>query len=645
MDPARAREDHPRPQLIRDRWVDLCGPWRFAHDDADVGLEEGWPERPEALDRTIEVPFPPESPASGVGDTGYHPVVWYARTFAAPQAAGERLLLHLGAVDYRASVWVNGRLVVTHEGGHTPFSADVTAALRPDGEQLVVVRAEDRPTDMAQPRGKQDWRPRPHSIWYERTTGIWQPVWLEPVPATRIESLRWTPDLARADVALRIGLRDSASATGQPGDVPLTARVRLTLRGEVVATAAFEVGAPRASIRLPVDAARIEHDRRALLWAPAHPNLLDATVTLPPAEGGGAHGHGAPDARRGRRRRGPQLRRPAPGDDIQRPAAAERPGDGAPDGPGSELLAAVAPRRAVRRGAAPRGGAGQGARLQRGPDPPEGRGPALPVLVRPAGGAGLGRDAQRPGLRHRHRRPADPRVARGARARRELAVHRGLGSVQRELGCAEPDGRRRAAARGARAVRADEGDRPRPAGRRQRRLGARGQRHPRRPRLQPGGRRPARAVRQPGRRHPDAAGDRAVLPLTGPARARAGHGTVDDHGVRGSDLRPGVGRLLERVRRRGRRGSARRALRRPGRRLARKPRGGGVLLHPAHRHGAGAQRAAVRGPTPEGRPGPVRRGEPTGLGRRAGRRDRRGADLARRAPAGAAGRGLTRVSA
>ena len=280
MDPARAREDHPRPQLIRDRWVDLCGPWRFAHDDADVGLDEGWPERPEALDRTIEVPFPPESPASGISDTGYHPVVWYARTFLAPQAAGERLLLHLGAVDYRASVWVNGRLVVTHEGGHTPFSADVTAALRPDGEQLVVVRAEDRPTDMAQPRGKQDWRPRPHSIWYERTTGIWQPVWLEPVPATRIESLRWTPDLARADVALRIGLRDSASATGRPGDAPLTARVRLTLRGEVVASAAFEVGAQRATVRLPLDRARIEHDRRALLWAPAHPNLLDATVTL-----------------------------------------------------------------------------------------------------------------------------------------------------------------------------------------------------------------------------------------------------------------------------------------------------------------------------------------------------------------------------
>src|SRR5215211_677657 len=248
MDPAPVRDAHPRPQLARSRWIDLNGKWRFGYDDQDVGVDEGWPERPEALGRTIEVPFPPESPASGVGDTGYHPVVWYARTFPAPQEPGERLLLHFGAVDYRAAVWVNGRQVATHEGGHTPFSADITPALRPDGEQLVVVRAEDDATDMTQPRGKQDWRPRPHSVWYERTTGIWQPVWLEPVPATRIESLRWTPDLARADVALRIGLRDSAPATGQPGDVPLTARVSLTLRGEVVAAAAFEVGAPRATV-------------------------------------------------------------------------------------------------------------------------------------------------------------------------------------------------------------------------------------------------------------------------------------------------------------------------------------------------------------------------------------------------------------
>ena len=85
-------------------------------------------------------------------------------------------------MDYRAHVWVNGQLVATHEGGQTPFSADITAALVTNREeQVLVVRAEDQPRDLAQPRGKQDWRNKPHIIWYNRTSGIWQPVWLEPV--------------------------------------------------------------------------------------------------------------------------------------------------------------------------------------------------------------------------------------------------------------------------------------------------------------------------------------------------------------------------------------------------------------------------------------------------------------------------------
>src|ERR671912_2389800 len=101
---------HPRPQFARERWVDLSGSWGFAYDDGDVGRDEGWPERADVFDREVRVPYPPESPASGIGDPGFHPVVWYRRTFAAPQRrAGERLLLHFGAVDYRASGWVNGR--------------------------------------------------------------------------------------------------------------------------------------------------------------------------------------------------------------------------------------------------------------------------------------------------------------------------------------------------------------------------------------------------------------------------------------------------------------------------------------------------------------------------------------------------------
>jgi beta-galactosidase/beta-glucuronidase len=272
MDKVALRDEHPRPQLVRDRWTDLCGAWRFGYDDDDIGLDAGWAQDPSALDRTIEVPFPPESPASGIADTGYHPVVWYSRTFTAPQQPGERLLLHFGAVDYRATVWVNGIQVATHEGGHTPFSADITRALGPSGDQVVTVRAEDLPTDMTQPRGKQDWRPRPHIIWYERTTGIWQPVWLEPVPASRIESVRWTPNLGRSEVSVRVRVRGD-----HPGQ---RVRVRLTLRDEVVADLTVAVTGPRTTVAVPLDQARISLDPRGFLWSPKNPNLLDATLTL-----------------------------------------------------------------------------------------------------------------------------------------------------------------------------------------------------------------------------------------------------------------------------------------------------------------------------------------------------------------------------
>src|SRR5205085_6739525 len=128
--PEKKNTIHPRPQLTRTHWIDLGGAWGFAYDDDGRGLDEPWQACADVYTRTIEVPFPPESPASGIGETGFHPIVWYRRTFQVPTVAtGKRLLLHCGAVDYRAHVWVNGQLVATHEGGQTPFSADITTAL------------------------------------------------------------------------------------------------------------------------------------------------------------------------------------------------------------------------------------------------------------------------------------------------------------------------------------------------------------------------------------------------------------------------------------------------------------------------------------------------------------------------------------
>jgi beta-galactosidase/beta-glucuronidase len=267
-------ENHPRPQLTRQRWIDLGGEWQFAYDDENVGLSEGWVNKPEAFTRTIIVPFPPESTASGIGDPTPHDVVWYRRTFRveSPDREG-RLLLHFGAVDYHAHVWVNGQLVAEHEGGHTPFSADITSALHGDEEQVVVVRAVDRLEDLTQPRGKQYWEPNPRRIWYNRTTGIWQPVWLEPVAQTYIKEVRWTPDLERGLLGLQVKLNRQIKE-------PLQLRVQLFLNGDTLADDTYSI--ERSDLRrdIALEASGLTMSRDRLLWSPGRPNLIDAVLTL-----------------------------------------------------------------------------------------------------------------------------------------------------------------------------------------------------------------------------------------------------------------------------------------------------------------------------------------------------------------------------
>ena len=273
---------HPTPQLRRRDWLDLTGSWGFAHDDDDAGLAQGWQDRPECFGRTIRVPYPPESALSGVHDPRPHPVVWYRRTFRPDDVAGwrpgGRLLLHFGAVDYDARVWLNGVLVGRHEGGHSSFACDVTEALRDGGEQAIVVRAEDSPTDLDQPRGKQFWEPEPSRIWYHRTTGIWQPVWAEAVAPTHIEDLRWTTDVGRGTVGLGIVLNRT------PG-VPVRARVRLALRGEPLIDDVYRLGARETQREIGLGSFFINLARNELLWSPRRPNLLDAEITLEDDDG------------------------------------------------------------------------------------------------------------------------------------------------------------------------------------------------------------------------------------------------------------------------------------------------------------------------------------------------------------------------
>lgn len=274
---------YPRPMMCRDRWVSLDGTWDFAHDDTDVGLtarwfSEGFSGGSDPFDQRIEVPYPPESPASGIGAPGRHPVVWYRRTLAhgslpSPDSDSARVLIHFGAVDFRSRVWFDGQLVATHTGGQAPFTADVTDAMAGTDEHVLVVRAEDHPDDVHQPRGKQDWQDTPHGIWYERTTGIWQTVWCETVAAHHIVDLAWTPDVAAGVVRGEIMLATEPVR-------PLVLSVTLMLDDEVLSEQTYGVRSRITNVDIAVSALRNGQDRARLLWMPEHPVLVDADVVL-----------------------------------------------------------------------------------------------------------------------------------------------------------------------------------------------------------------------------------------------------------------------------------------------------------------------------------------------------------------------------
>jgi len=265
-DPQRA---HPNPQLQRSQWISLNGSWRFLFDDERSlhhPLEiDGW-------DRTIQVPFPPESEASGIGDRGFHACCWYERDFELQPDDG-RVILRFGAVDYAAKVWVNNHLAATHEGGHTPFFADITSLLEPSGRQKVTVLVVDDPHDLTKPRGKQDWQEEPHAIWYPRTTGIWQTVWIERVARTYVDKIRWTPHVE--SYALRFETR----VAGDPVE-DLAIEVTLRHGKRLLARDRYQVIDHEADRFIVLADPGIDDFRNELLWSPERPTLLDATVRL-----------------------------------------------------------------------------------------------------------------------------------------------------------------------------------------------------------------------------------------------------------------------------------------------------------------------------------------------------------------------------
>ncbi len=261
------RPEYPRPQFVRQRWLNLNGYWSFCFDDRNIGLEQRWFSGREEFKQRILVPFSFESQSSGIGDRSFHSCVWYCREFTVPREwAGQRVLLNFGAVDYRATVWVNGIVVAMHEGGHTPFHCDVTGALFDFGSakaNSVVVRAEDPPTDRYIPRGKQHWEENPVSIFYARTTGIWQTVWLEPVSESHIERVRIAPEI---DGAVLFEARIANPAPYQWVTVTISAN------GKTLATGMSLADGPRATVSATVAGPR--------LWSPEQPNLYELRFEL-----------------------------------------------------------------------------------------------------------------------------------------------------------------------------------------------------------------------------------------------------------------------------------------------------------------------------------------------------------------------------
>lgn len=257
------RGEYPQPQFQREQWQSLNGRWEFEFDDHNAGIAEDWAGGSHKFTRSIVVPYCFESRRSGIADTSFHPWVWYRRTFTVPDGwSSGRVLLHFGAVDYRAKIWINGRSAAEHEGGNVPIHIDATPFLK-KGSNVVVVRAEDPPTDRSIPRGKQYWEPKSRGIFYTRTSGIWQPVWMEAAGETYLRRVRISP-------ANDGTVRFEALAENAAKDMEFSASVR---SGEQVIASGLTVSsADHLMTTIAVPTPRF--------WSVNSPNLYDVVFEL-----------------------------------------------------------------------------------------------------------------------------------------------------------------------------------------------------------------------------------------------------------------------------------------------------------------------------------------------------------------------------
>lgn len=252
LDPENVLAEYPRPQLVREDWVNLNGLWDYAITPADSTC-------PEKADGKILVPFAAESALSGVGRAvTENDALWYTRSFKVPgKWKGQRIMLNFGAVDWKAELYVDGQAVGEHTGGYVPFSIDITDALKKGRTHELRVKVTDSTDKWFQPRGKQVSSPQ--GIWYTAVTGIWQTVWMEPVPAEHIVSYMASADLDAQVLNVEVDYRAEGGET---------LKVALYDQGELVDE--VEVGGSAAALEIP----------QMKLWSPDSPFLYDLEISL-----------------------------------------------------------------------------------------------------------------------------------------------------------------------------------------------------------------------------------------------------------------------------------------------------------------------------------------------------------------------------
>ena len=264
------RPEYPRPQLDRgaDSWLNLNGKWEFYIDHGNSGVSRKMYAEDAEFDREIIVPFCPESRLSGIGNTDFMRCVWYRRTCRVPDAwdTGKgRVLLHFGAVDYFAEVWIDGERAGGHKGGYASFQLDITDRIRNGGQFTLTVRAEDNVHAPEQPSGKQSYDYYSAGCHYTRTTGIWQTVWLEYVPRHYVRHLFLTPDVKNGKLSVRVR-PERYFAEGS--------ELKFTVEedGKAIRTLTAKANWGETEVEIPMPGAR--------LWEPGSPYLYGLQVEL-----------------------------------------------------------------------------------------------------------------------------------------------------------------------------------------------------------------------------------------------------------------------------------------------------------------------------------------------------------------------------